>query len=91
MSQNSWPVQVYCFAWHNHREHGIPPIPASQLPLQVGARPIFRENLGNDTDLFLVSLIPLCGLFKSSLLRTYQNQHHFEAFTVPFSGVDPGF
>ena len=60
---------------------GFPPPPtpplspqptASRFPIpsQVGSRPIFQENPGNDADLFLVSLIPFCSLFKPSLLRT---------------------
>ena len=72
MNQNSWPVQVYCFTRHTHREYGIPHPTASRFPIpsQVGSRPIFQENPGNDADLFLVSLIPFCSLFKPSLLRT---------------------
>ena len=32
MNQNSWSVQVYCFARHTHREHGIPPPPHPSNP-----------------------------------------------------------
>ena len=78
MNQNSWPVQVYCFARHTHREHGIPS-PPPPTPLTPPHRFPLPDSHASwlQTDfpgrswiwywLILGFLIPLRGLFKPSL------------------------
>ena len=98
MNQNSWPVQVYCFARHTHREHGIPS-PPPPTPLTPPHRFPLPDSHASwlQTDfpgrswkwywLILGFLIPLRGLFKPSLFLLVHTKINtiFKRGPFPFS------